>query len=98
MSTSSGATAAPTDDPLSNSATARLRSALGNHAPTALVAAGQFADSPAPSRNRNVHRDRNPVASGDSMAASEYQATLSESALRTPSQSTTRPVINWPAA
>jgi hypothetical protein len=47
-----GATAPPIDDPLSKSAVASPRSCLGNHSETALVAAGQFADSPAPSRKR----------------------------------------------
>ena len=44
--------APPTDEPLSKSAVANPRSLFGNHSETALVAAGQFADSPAPSRNR----------------------------------------------
>ena len=42
------------DDPLSNSAVAKARSRFGNHSETALVAAGQLADSPAPSKKRNV--------------------------------------------
>ena len=42
------------DEPLSNRAVASARSRFGNHSETAFVAAGQFADSPAPSRKRNV--------------------------------------------
>ncbi len=49
-----GATAPPIEDPLSNRAVASARSRFGNHSETALVAAGQFADSPAPSKKRNV--------------------------------------------
>src|SRR5882724_9696031 len=49
-----GATAPPMEDPLSNKAVARVRSRFGNHSETALVAPGQLADSPAPSKKRNV--------------------------------------------
>ena len=40
--------AAPTDEPLSKSATAQPRSRRGNHSETAFVAAGQFAGLPRP--------------------------------------------------
>ena len=53
-STRTGAIAAPTDDPLSNSATAQPLSRRGNHSETAFVAPGQLAASPAPSRKRNA--------------------------------------------
>ena len=55
-STSAGATAAPIDEPLSNSATAQPRSRRGNHSETAFVAPGQFAASPAPSRKRKPQK------------------------------------------
>src|SRR3989442_8888977 len=73
--TSSGAIAPPIDEPLSKSATAQPRSRFGNHSETALVAAGQFADSPAPSRKRKKAKLRNPTANEVNIAATEYQTT-----------------------
>src|SRR6185503_5194579 len=67
--TSNGAMAPPIDEPLSNRATAQPRSRFGNHSETALVAAGQFADSPAPSRKRKAAKLRKPIASEVSIAA-----------------------------
>ena len=66
-----GAIAAPIDEPLSKSATAQPLSRRGNHSETAFVAPGQFADSPAPSRNRNDAKLRRPSASDESIAATE---------------------------
>jgi hypothetical protein len=66
-----GATAPPIEDPESNSATAQPLSLRGNHSETALVAPGQLADSPSPSRNRNIARLRKPVASEVAIAATE---------------------------
>ena len=63
--------APPTEEPLSNSAVASPRSLFGNHSETALVAAGQFADSPAPSRNRKNAKLYSPRASGVSMETRE---------------------------
>src|SRR5437899_13019278 len=71
QNTMNGASAAPTEEPLSKSATAHPLSRRGNHSATALVAPGQLADSPAPSRNRKPAKLRNPIASEDSMAAAE---------------------------
>lgn len=71
QSTSSGPTAAPIEDPLSNSATAHPLSRRGNHSETALVAPGQFAASPSPSMKRNAANDRRPVASDVSTATIE---------------------------
>ena len=51
-----GEIAPPSEDPLSKIAVASPRSRLGNHSDTALVAAGQLADSPAPSRKRNPEK------------------------------------------
>ena len=48
------AIAPPTEEPLSKNAVASPRSRFGNHSETALVAAGQFPDSPAPRRKRKV--------------------------------------------
>ena len=63
--------APPIDEPLSNSATAHPLSRFGNHSETALVAPGQLADSPRPSRKRNAAKLRKPVASDVSIAAIE---------------------------
>ena len=53
---SAGASIAPTEDPLSKRATARPRWRRGNHSETALVAPGQLAASPAPSRKRKAQK------------------------------------------
>ena len=74
-STSAGATAAPTEDPLSKSATAQPRSRRGNHSETAFVAPGQLAASPAPSRKRKPQKLRSPVARDVSTATVEYHRT-----------------------
>src|ERR1041385_7590255 len=89
--TSNGAMAPPMDDPLSNRATAQPRSFFGNHSATALVAAGQLADSPAPSRKRKNAKLRRPPASDVSMAAIEYQITVIVRPLRVPIRSIKRP-------
>src|ERR1700732_602278 len=70
------ATAPPMDDPLSNSAVANPRSCFGNHSETALVAAGQFADSAAPKRKRNDKKLRKPFARGVRRETSEYEMTV----------------------
>jgi hypothetical protein len=69
--TSAGAIAPPMDEPLSKRDTAQPRSCLGNHSDTALVAAGQLADSPSPSRNRKMAKLRKPLASDVSIAMIE---------------------------
>ena len=89
--------APPMDEPLSNSATAQPRSRLGNHSATALVAAGQLADSPAPSKKRKPAKLRNPVASEVNMAATEYQITASVNPRRVPTRSSQRPLMVWPS-
>src|SRR6476661_11209355 len=89
--TSSGAIAPPIDEPLSKSATAQPRSFFGNHSATALVAAGQFADSPAPRRKRKNAKLRKPPASDVSIAAIEYQMTVMVRPLRVPMRSIKRP-------
>src|SRR4029077_3453645 len=94
--TSSGAIAPPIDEPLSNRATAHPRSRFGNHSETAFVAAGQFADSPAPSRNLKTAKLRKPTASEVSIAAIEYQMTVTVRPLRVPTRSITRPETVWP--
>src|SRR6266481_798644 len=91
VKTRKGATAPPIEDPLSNSAVARPRSRFGNHSETALLAPGQLADSPAPSKKRNTVKLESPLASDVSSETIEYQVTLIVSPRRVPTRSITRP-------
>src|ERR1700686_1877461 len=86
-----GATAPPTDDPLSNNAAATPRSRLGNHSETALLAPGQLADSPAPSRKRNSAKLEMPLASEVMRETMEYHVTLMVRPRRVPTRSMSRP-------
>lgn len=79
-------------------ATAQLRSRAGNHSATALPAAGQFADSPKPNKNRKKQRLRRPITSDVSMATTEYQATVNVRPRRVPTRSIKRPVNTCPSA
>src|ERR1022692_2041454 len=88
--------AAPTEEPLSNTATAKARSRLGNQSATALVAAGQFAASPAPSRKRKKQKLRSPPASDVSAAAAEYHSTERVRPRRVPTWSMSLPHTLWP--
>src|SRR6185436_12247098 len=89
--TSSGAIAPPIDEPLSKRATAHPRSRLGNHSLTALVAAGQLAASPAPSRKRSEQKLAKPLAQEVTVAIVEYQSTARVRPLRVPKRSRSRP-------
>src|ERR1041385_6048891 len=89
--TSIGAIAPPIEEPLSNRATAQPRSLFGNHSATALVAAGQFADLPAPRRKRKNAKLRRPPARAVSIAAIEYQMTVIVRPFRVPIRSIKRP-------
>src|SRR5271154_663702 len=93
--TITGAIAPPTADPLSKIATASPRSDFGNHSETAFVAPGQLPPSPAPSRNRNIAKLRRPTAAAVAIATSEYHSTASDSPLRVPNLSSSRPDTNW---
>src|SRR5213080_1465599 len=86
-----GAIAPPMDEPLSNNAVASPRSHFGNHSETALVAAGQLADSPKPSRKRNPAKLFQPVASEVSIETTEYQMTEIVSPRRVPIRSSNFP-------
>src|SRR5580658_6905268 len=86
-----GAIAPPIDEPVSKQAVARARSRFGNHSATALVAAGQFADSPAPRKNRNVAKLAKPFARDVSMETIEYQITVRVRPRRVPMRSIRRP-------
>jgi hypothetical protein len=69
--TRNGTMAPPTEEPLSNSATAQARSRSGNHSEVALVAPGQLADSPSPSAKRKQRKPQMPLASEVSIATVE---------------------------
>src|SRR5215471_1939224 len=90
------ATAPPIEEPLSNSAQANARSRPGNHSETALVAPGQLADSPAPSRKRNAAKLRKPAASEVAIETSEYHKTEMLSPRRVPTRSMNLPQSVWP--
>src|ERR1700730_17217684 len=91
-----GATAPPIEDPLSKSAAAKARSRFGNHSDTALVAPGQFADSPAPNKKRTMAKLKKPRAKALQIDATEYQITESVSPRRVPTRSMNRPQIVCP--
>jgi hypothetical protein len=74
------------------------RSFAGNHSETALVAPGQFAASPAPSKNRNMQKLPRPLANDVSMAITEYHATARPRPRRVPSTSTRRPPMSCTTA
>src|ERR1700726_2729047 len=89
--TINGAIAPPMDEPLSNNAVARPRSRFGNHSDTALLAPGQLADSPAPSKKRNTVKLESPFAVAVSSETIEYQTTLIVSPRLVPTRSISRP-------
>src|SRR6266576_2301940 len=89
--TKRGAIAPPIEEPLSKRATAQPRSRFGNHSETAFVAAGQFADSPAPRRKRKKAKLRSPTAIEVTIEAREYQITVIVRPLRVPMRSIRRP-------
>src|SRR5215469_8306605 len=94
--TTSGAIAPPTDEPLSKKAVASPRSCFGNHSETALVAAGQLADSDAPSKKRKPQKLKKPLAAAVATDTSEYETTLRLSPRRVPSRSISLPRTVWP--
>src|SRR4051794_3805696 len=79
------------EEPLSKNAVASPRSRFGNHSETALVAAGQLADSPAPRRRRKKAKLRKPLAIAVHMEMIEYPKTVKVRPLRVPTRSITRP-------
>src|SRR6267143_2817366 len=86
-----GATAPPIEDPLSKMAVASPRSRFGNHSETALLAPGQLADSPAPSRKRKKAKLKRPLAREVKRETVEYQMTLRVRPRRVPTRSISRP-------
>src|SRR4051812_43069602 len=91
-----GAIAPPRDEPLSKNAVASARSFFGNHSETALVAAGQLADSPNPRRKRNPRKLAKPCAAEVVIETIEYQRTLKVSPRRVPMRSRIRPNVACP--
>src|SRR6266513_719231 len=91
-----GATAPPTDEPLSYNAAASPRSRFGNHSETALLAPGQLADSPAPSRKRNRAKLERPLASEVNREMTEYHVTLRVRPRRVPTRSISRLHMVYP--
>src|ERR1700740_3583655 len=85
------AEAPPTLEPLSKIATARLRSSLGNHSATVLLAPGQLKPSPIPSRNRNAVKPKTELAKPVSMFISDQKLTASARPSRAPITSRTMP-------
>src|SRR5260370_41992583 len=71
-----GATATPTDEPLSYSAAASPRSRLGNNSETALIAPGQLEDSTDPIYIRNRAKLELPVAIANKTDTIEYHISL----------------------
>src|SRR5438128_2646931 len=88
--------APPIEEPLSKRAVASPRSRLGNHSDTALEAAGQLPDSPAPSKNRNAAKLRNPVAIEVQIETIEYPNTVKLRPRLVPNRSMSRPNTVWP--
>src|SRR6266852_8982725 len=86
-----GATAPPTEEPLSYNAAASPRSRFGNHSETALLAPGQLADSPAPSRKRKRAKLKRPLAREVKRETVEYQMTLIVRPNLVPRRSSCRP-------
>src|SRR5271156_3805502 len=83
----SAAKAPPTLDPLSKMATATLRSWLGNHSATVLLAAGQLKPSPIPKRKRNAAKPKTEVAKPVKIFTTDHRTTASESPRRVPTAS-----------
>src|ERR1700677_1283798 len=74
---SNAASAPPTLDPLSNMATARLRSSLGNHSATVLLAPGQLKPSPISSMNLKAAKLKTELAKPVRIFTTDHQHTAS---------------------
>src|SRR4051812_23606583 len=94
--TMNGETAPPIEEPLSKNAVASARSFFGNHSETALVAAGQFADSPSPSRKRHARKVPKPCAAEVTIDTMEYQRTLTVNPRLVPMRSRIQPNVACP--
>src|SRR6202012_414960 len=85
------ATAPPTLDPLSKIATATLRSWLGNHSATVLLAPGQLKPSPTPRRKRKEAKPNTDVAKPVQMLMRDQKTTARASPSRVPTASRKMP-------
>src|SRR5580704_8005752 len=85
------AMAPPTLEPLSKMATARLRSWLGNHSATVLLAPGQLNPSPMPSRNRKAAKPKTELAKPVKMLITDQKTTARASPRRVPTASRKMP-------
>src|ERR1700753_1230806 len=81
------ASAPPTLEPLSKIATATLRSWLGNHSATVLLAAGQLKPSPMPSRNRNAAKPKTDPAKPVKILTKDQNTTARDRPRRVPTAS-----------
>ena len=88
--------APPTEEPLSNMATAQPRSRSGNHSEVALVAPGQLADSPAPSRKRKNAEAAHALRERREAGHRGVEDHADRSPRRVPSRSSSRPETPWP--
>src|ERR1700735_3739133 len=87
----SAAKAPPTLDPLSKIATATLRSWLGNHSATVLLAAGQLKPSPMPRRNRKEANPKTELAKPVRMLTTDQKMTARARPSRVPTASRKMP-------
>src|ERR1700742_3323937 len=87
----SAATAPPTLEPLSKSATATLRSSLGNHSATVLLAPGQLNPSPMPSRNRKAVKLKTEFASPVKMFTRDHKVAAKAKQSLVPTASNRKP-------
>src|ERR1700678_4264866 len=81
------ATPPPALEPLSKIATARLRSWLGNHSATVLLAPGQLNPSPMPSRKRKEAKPKTEDAKPVRMLTTDQKTTARASPRRVPAAS-----------
>src|SRR5271156_738404 len=87
----SAAKAPPTLEPLSKMATATLRSSLGNHSATVLLAAGQLKPSPMPRRNRKEANPKTELAKPVRMLTTDQKMTARARPSRVPTASRKMP-------
>src|ERR1700733_3608725 len=76
------ANAPPKEEPLSKMATAMLRSRLGNHSATVLLAPGQLTPSPTPSRKRKAAKANTELANAVKILTSDQKETATARPIR----------------
>src|ERR1700692_2104275 len=87
----SAAKAPPTLEPLSKIATATLRSWLGNHSATVLLAAGQLKPSPMPKRKRKDAKLKTEPANPVRILTTDQKMTATAKPTRVPTASRKMP-------